>query len=301
MTQVPEPSSKRPADSQFVVRRVYVPKEQSLPRRWLSFMRANPLFTIGLILLTMFVGLATIGPFFVGDPLRTNITERFSPPSAEHWFGTDVFGRDVFARTVHAARLDLSIGLTIAFVAMVIGSTVGFISCSFGGWVDEIILRLTDVLLAFPGFVLALIIVAALDESLLNVVIAVAAAYVPYFIRLTRAQALVEREQEYADAAQLAGSSPFRVAFRHVMPNSLQPALVSATLVTGWAVLTVAGLAFLSVGIQPPKAEWGVMVGEGARDIITGEWWTSLFPGGMVVLAVMAFHFIGDDLTEARV
>ncbi|MAG71199.1 MAG: peptide ABC transporter permease [Acidobacteria bacterium] len=300
MTQVPEPSSKRPADSQFVVRRVYVSKEQSLPRRWLSFMRANPLFTIGLILLTMFVGLATIGPFFVGDPLRTNITERFSPPSAEHWFGTDVFGRDVFARTVHAARLDLSIGLTIAFVAMVIGSTVGVISGYFGGWVDEIIMRLTDVLLAFPGFVLALIIVAALDESLLNVVIAVAAAYVPYFIRLTRAQALVEREQEYADAAQLAGNSPFRVAFRHVMPNSLQPALVSATLVTGWAVLTVAGLAFLSVGIQPPKAEWGVMVGEGARDIITGEWWTSLFPGGMVVLAVMAFHFIGDDLTEAR-
>tara|TARA_Y100000294_G_scaffold175838_1_gene196841 strand:- start:6405 stop:7310 length:906 start_codon:yes stop_codon:yes gene_type:complete len=300
MTQVPEPSSKRPADSQFVVRRVYVSKEQSLPRRWLSFMRANPLFTIGLILLAMFVGLATIGPFFVGDPLRTNITERFSPPSAEHWFGTDVFGRDVFARTVHAARLDLSIGLTIAFVAMVIGSTVGVISGYFGGWVDEIIMRLTDVLLAFPGFVLALIIVAALDESLLNVVIAVAAAYVPYFIRLTRAQALVEREQEYADAAQLAGNSPFRVAFRHVMPNSLQPALVSATLVTGWAVLTVAGLAFLSVGIQPPKAEWGVMVGEGARDIITGEWWTSLFPGGMVVLAVMAFHFIGDDLTEAR-
>ena len=263
-------------------------------------MRTNPLFTVGLFLLSAFVGLAAIGPFFVGDPLRTNITEMFSPPSADHLFGTDEYGRDVFARAVHAARLDLTIGLIIAVVAMTIGSTVGVIAGYFGGRVDEIIMRLTDVLLAFPGFVLALIIVAALDESLLNVVIAVAAAYVPYFIRLTRAQALVEREQEYADAAQLAGNTPIRIAFRHVMPNSLRPALVSATLVTGWAVLTVAGLAFLSVGIQPPQAEWGVMVGEGASDIITGEWWTSLFPGGMIVLAVMAFLFIGEDLTETR-
>ena len=167
---------------------------------------------------------------------------------------------------------NLAIGLIIALGARVRGPPGGVVSGYFGGRVDEIIMRLTDILLAFPGFVLALIIVAALDESLLNVVIAVAAAYVPYFIRLTRAQALIEREQEYADAARLAGNTPLRVAFRHVMPNSLRPALVSATLVTGWAVLTVAGLAFLSVGIQPPQAEWGVMVGEGAGDIITGEW-----------------------------
>jgi len=266
----------------------------------LSFMRSNPLFSIGLGLLFAFVGMAIIGPFLVGDPLRTNPAGMFSPPSADHWFGTDEYGRDVFARSVNAARLDLSIGLAIALVAMTIGSTIGVVSGYFGGRTDEIIMRLTDILLAFPGFVLALIIVAALAESLLNVVMAVAAAYVPYFIRLTRAQALVEREKEYVDAARLAGNRPLRVAFRHVMPNSLGPALVSATLVTGWAVLTVAGLAFLSVGIQPPTAEWGVMVGEGAGDIITGEWWTSLFPGGMIVLAVMAFHFIGDDLTESR-
>ena len=284
----------------FLVTRVHVPEEKSRPRKVLSFMRANPLFTVGVALLVAFVGLAAIGPFLVGDPLRTNPAGMFTPPSADHWFGTDEYGRDVFARAVNAARLDLSIGLAIALVAMTIGSTIGVVAGYFGGRTDEIIMRLTDVLLAFPGFVLALIIVAALAESLLNVVIAVAAAYVPYFIRLTRAQALVEREQEYVDAARLAGNSPIRIAFWHVMPNSLRPALVSATLVTGWAVLTVAGLAFLSVGIQPPRAEWGVMVGEGAGDIITGEWWTSLFPGGMIVLAVMAFHFIGDDLMESR-
>ena len=288
------------SDSGFVVERVYVPEEKSRTRKALLFMRANPLFSVGVTLLLSFVALAVLGPALVGDPLRTNPADMYSPPSADHWFGTDVYGRDVFARAVNAARLDLSIGLAIALVAMVIGSAIGVVSGYFGGRVDEIIMRMTDVLLAFPGFVLALIIVAALAESLLNVVIAVAAAYVPYFIRLTRAQALVEREQEYADAARLVGNKPFRVAFRHVLPNALRPALVSATLVTGWAVLTVAGLAFLSVGIQPPTAEWGVMVGEGAGDIITGEWWTSLFPGGMIVLAVMAFHFIGDDLMEER-
>ncbi|HIM86151.1 MAG TPA: ABC transporter permease [Acidimicrobiia bacterium] len=295
---IADPGELPPA--RFVVDRVHVTEEKSRTRRALSFMRSNPLFSIGLGLLIAFVGMAIIGPFLVGDPLLTNPAGMFSPPSADHWFGTDEYGRDVFARSVNAARLDLSIGLAIALVAMTIGSTIGVVSGYFGGRTDEIIMRLTDILLAFPGFVLALIIVAALAESLLNVVMAVAAAYVPYFIRLTRAQALVEREKEYVDAARLAGNRPLRVAFRHVMPNSLGPALVSATLVTGWAVLTVAGLAFLSVGIQPPTAEWGVMVGEGAGDIITGEWWTSLFPGGMIVLAVMAFHFIGDDLTESR-
>jgi len=127
------------------------------------------------------------------------------------------------------------------------------------------------------------------------VIIAVAVSYVPYFTRLTRGQVLIERELEYVDGARLAGNNSWRVAFRHVLPNSLGPSVVGATLVTGYAILTVAGLAFLSVGIQPPTAEWGVMVGEGAKDIITGEWWTSLFPGAMIVVAIMAFHFIGDE------
>ena len=184
---------------------------------------------------------------------------------------------------------------TIAMAAMLIGSTIGVIAGYFGGATDAIMMRLTDVLLAFPGFVLALIIVAALAETTVNVIIAVTIAFIPYFIRLTRAQVLKERELEYVEGARLAGNNPWRVAFRHVLPNSLAPSVVGATLVTGYAVLTVAGLAFLSVGIQPPTAEWGVMVGEGAKDIITGEWWTSLFPGAMIVIAVMAFHFIGDE------
>jgi len=277
----------------FVPEEFEGPKKQSRAKRSLGFVRQKPLLVVGVALLVLFIGLAIVGPFVVGDPLSTDPSNTFQPPSAEYWFGTDRFGRDVFARSVHAARLDLSIGITISLLAMTVGSVIGVISGYYGGTTDEVMMRFTDVVLAFPGFVLALIIVAALEETLINVILAVSVAFVPYFIRLTRAQVLKERELEYVDGARLAGNRPLRVAFRHVLPNSLGPSVVGATLVTGFAVLTVAGLAFLSVGIQPPTPEWGVMVGEGAKDIITGEWWTSLFPGGMIVLAVMAFHFIG--------
>ncbi len=281
--------------AEFVAEEFAGPEEQSRGKRFLGFIRNKPLASMGIALLAIFAGLAIIGPLFVADPLATDPANTFQPPSGDHWFGTDKFGRDVFARSVHAARLDLAIGVTIALVAMAVGSIIGVVSGYFGGTTDEVLMRITDVVLAFPGFVLALIIVAALQESIPNVILAVSAAFVPYFIRLTRAQVLKERELEYVDGARLAGNRPWRVAFLHVLPNSLAPSIVGATLVTGYAVLTVAGLAFLSVGIQPPTAEWGVMVGEGAKDIITGEWWTSLFPGGMIVVAVMAFHFIGDE------
>lgn len=280
----------------FVATQYEGAEELSRAKRLTRIIREKPLLAMGIVMLTFFAGLAIIGPLFVGDPLKTDPSATFLAPSSDHWFGTDNFGRDVFTRAVHAAGLDLSIGVIITVIALLIGSSIGVVSGYFGGRVDEVVMRATDVVLAFPGFVLALVIVAALQDSTNNVVIAVSVSYVPYFIRLTRGQTLVERELEYVDGALLAGSGSWRVAFRHVLPNSLGPSIVGATLVTGYAILTVAGLAFLSVGIQPPTAEWGVMVGEGAKDISTGEWWTSLFPGGMIVVAIMAFHFIGDEL-----
>jgi peptide/nickel transport system permease protein len=258
--------------------------------------KRKPLLIVGAVILGVYAFIAIVGPFFVDDPRVTDPANFYPAPSWDNFFGTDKFGRDVFARAVHAARLDITVGVVIAVSAMVIGSAVGVVSGYFGGWVDEILMRFTDVVLAFPGFVLALILVAAIGSSTTNVVIAVSASYIPYFIRLTRAQVLAERELEYVDGAKLAGNRPWRVAFRHVLPNSMGPSLVQAALVAGWAILTVAGLAFLGVGIRPPTAEWGVMVAEGAPDIITGQWWTALFPGGMIVAAAMAFQFIGDDL-----
>lgn len=291
MTTVPP---TRAAD--FVATEYPSAKALSAGGRAARLVRRKPLLVMGFTLLAIFAGLAIVGPFFVDDPLKTDATAAFLGPSADHWFGTDNYGRDVFARSVHAARLDLAIGVIIATIALLVGSAIGVISGYFGGRIDGLVMRLTDVLLAFPGFVLALVIVAALEDSTKNVVIAVSVSFVPYFIRLTRGQVLIERELEYVDGARLAGNNSWRVAFRHVLPNALGPSIVGATLVTGYAILTVAGLAFLSVGIRPPTAEWGVMVGEGAKDIITGEWWTSLFPGAMIVVAIMAFHFIGDEL-----
>ena len=262
--------------------------------------RRRPLLTAGLVILAGYLVLAVAGPFAVADPLLTDPARTLQPPSRAHPFGTDAFGRDVLARAVVAARLDLLTGVGIALISLAIGSLIGVAAGYRGGLVDEVVMRLTDVVLSFPGFVLALILIAVLGDSVVNVLIAVSAAYTPHFVRLTRAQVLRERELEYVDGARLAGNRPWQVALGHVLPNALGPALVQASLVTGWAILTVAGLAFLGVGIRPPTPEWGGMVAEGASDVITGEWWTALFPGGMIVLAVMAFHFIGDDLQERR-
>ncbi|MFQ5966490.1 MAG: ABC transporter permease [Acidimicrobiia bacterium] len=278
------------ADARFVAPEIEEAEEQR------SIFRRRPLLVVGLVILGTYILLAIVGPSFVRDPLLTNPSNALAPPSAEYWFGTDNFGRDVFARAVHAARLDLAMGVVIAVSAMIVGSLIGVVAGYWGGFADEGIMRITDIILAFPGFVLALIIVATLSDTIPNVVIAVSIAFIPYFIRLTRAQVLSERELEYVDGAKLAGNRPWRVAFRHVMPNSLSPSFVQATLVAGWGILTVAGLAFLGVGITPPTPEWGVMVADGASDVLTGQWWTALFPGAMIVLAVMAFHFIGDEL-----
>jgi peptide/nickel transport system permease protein len=268
--------------------------------RALASPRTHTMAAAGLVLLGIYVLVALVGPAFVGDPLQTSPSEALTGPSASHPLGTDRFGRDVLARAVVATRMDLVVGVVIAVAAAAAGSVVGVVAGYAGGVVDELIMRVTDVILAFPGFVLALIIVAVLGEGVPNVVIAVAVAYSPYFVRLTRSRALAEREREYVDAAALSGNPRWRIALRHVMPNSLGPAYTQATLVAGWAILDVAGLAFLGVGIQPPTAEWGVMVAEGANDVLTGAWWTALVPGALIVLLALAFQMVGDDLQGSR-
>lgn len=293
MTALPESGESRPIHKPQEAE--FVPPQIDASAQRASFIRRKPLAAVGILILVVYVIVAIIGPLLVSDPLTTNPQDALLPPSSDYWFGTDKFGRDVFARSVYSTRLDLSVGIAIAVAAMVIGSAIGVIAGYWGSWVDEVFMRTTDIVLAFPGFVLALILVAVLGNSIPNVMIAVTVAYIPYFIRLTRAEVLTQREMEYVDGARLAGNGRWRIAFRHVLPNSLKPSFVQATLVAGWSILTVAGLAFLGVGIRPPTPEWGVMVAEGAPDIITGQWWTALFPGGLIVLAVMAFHFIGDE------
>lgn len=264
-------------------------------------LRSQSFLLAGTSILILFMLSAISLPFFLRDPLDTNVAIAFRPPSLSYLFGTDKFGRDIFSRCVSAARMDISVGLLIAFTAMFFGVIFGLIAGVVGGRVDETIMRLTDLVLAFPGFVLALVLVAVIGDSVFKVGVAVTVGFIPYFVRLIRAEVLLQRELDYVDAAKLVGNRPVRLALFHILPNAIGSSVVQATLVAGWSINTVAGLAFLGVGIRPPTAEWGVMVAEGANDIATGFWWTSLAPGVLIVITSLAFHLIGDQLSEKRI
>jgi peptide/nickel transport system permease protein len=248
---------------------------------------------------TIYIIVAIIGPELTPyEPTQTDPDATLQPPSAEHLFGTDKFGRDILTRVVHATRLDLAIAASVGIGAFVIGSLIGGMSGYYGGFIDDVVMRGADVLLAFPAFILAMAITGVLGDKVEYVIIAIGVAYIPYFIRLTRAEMLSVRTHQYADAAISVGNPGWRVMFVHLLPNSLSPALVQMTLVFAWAILDAAGLAFLGLGITPPTAEWGVLVSEGAQRIITGEWWVWLFPGLAIVLAAFAFSLVGDGLRD---
>lgn len=257
--------------------------------------RRRPFLVVGVAIIGALVVLGAIGPLVVADPAAL-VAPAFQPPSGEHLFGTDSYGRDIFARSVHAIWIDLALGVSVAILAMIIGSAVGVLSGYIGGRFDDVVMRIVDILMAFPGFILAMILLVSIGDSIPNLAIALAVAQIAPFVRLVRAKALSERELEYVSAARVSGSRWYRVAFRHVLPNSIRPAAVQFTLVCGYSILNVAGLAYLGVGIHPPTAEWGVMVAEGAANMLTGQWWTAFFPGLMIAITVMALHFIGDEL-----
>ena len=261
--------------------------------------RQQPAFVFGVILVLMFVVVAVIGPLLTPyGPTQTNPRASLQPPSVEHPFGTDKFGRDVLTRVVYATRLDLAIAASVALSAFAIGSLIGGVAGYYGGWLDDLVMRGVDVLLAFPAFILAMAITAVLGDTVPNVVIAIATAYVPYFIRLTRSEMLTVRTYQYAEAALSVGNPGWRVMLVHLLPNALAPSLVQTALVFAWAILDAAGLAFLGLGITPPTAEWGVLVAEGARHLIAGKWWTWLFPGLAIVTCALAFSLIGDGLRD---
>jgi peptide/nickel transport system permease protein len=254
---------------------------------------------LGVVLVLIFVVVAVVGPLLTSyGPTETNPRAILEPPSADHPFGTDKFGRDVLTRVVYATRLDLAIAASVALSAFAIGSLIGGVAGYYGGWLDDLVMRGVDVLLAFPAFILAMAITAVLGDTVPNVIIAIATAYVPYFIRLTRSEMLTVRTYQYAEAALSVGNPGWRVMLIHLLPNALAPSLVQMALVFAWAILDAAGLAFLGLGITPPTAEWGVLVAEGSRHLIAGKWWTWLFPGLAIVICALGFSLIGDGLRD---
>jgi peptide/nickel transport system permease protein len=255
---------------------------------------------IGLAAVTFILLLAVVGPLVVPhDPIKPDPSAITQGPSAEHWMGTDQYGRDILARVASAARLDLLVAISITALALTAGSLIGGVSGYLGGIVDDVVMRFIDVLLSFPAFILALGITAMLGNDTRNVVIAVAVAYTPYYVRIVRSEMLSLREAEYAAAAKCVGNPRYRIMGYHLLPNALPPALVQATLTLGWGILDVAGLSFLGVGIKPPTAEWGVIVSDGAQYINSGQWWISVFPGLAILIAVLGFNLAGDWVRES--
>jgi peptide/nickel transport system permease protein len=271
-------------------------------KRFSSFryvLAENYITAFAFVLFAFFVVIALIGPYIAPfDPLNTSAGAPMTPPSAKHWFGTDALGRDVLSRVLVATRLDLGLALAAVAASVVIGSSLGALAGYFGGWTDIIISRFSELIMAFPLFVLAMGIVAAMGNTIGNIILATAIINLPFYIRVTRTEVNVRRDAGFVEAAKLAGNSELRTLFVHIMPNVFPPLAVQISLNMGWAILNAAGLSFIGLGVRPPEAEWGIMVAEGAQYIVSGEWWVALFPGAVLMLAVFCFNLMGDGLRD---
>jgi peptide/nickel transport system permease protein len=259
----------------------------------------NPVTLGAFVLLLAFVFLAALGPALAPyDPLASNAARTLQAPSRAHWFGTDQVGRDILSRVMVATRLDFAISLSAVALSFALGSLAGTCAGFFGGWTERLVSRVVNTIMAFPLFVLAMAIVAALGNSVVNVVYATAIINFPFYARMARAETNVRREAGYVEAARLAGNGPARVLAFHIFPNCLPPMMVQLSLNMGWAILNAAGLSFIGLGVQPPIPEWGIMVADGAAFMVSGEWWVALFPGLALMLAVFCFNLVGDALRD---
>jgi peptide/nickel transport system permease protein len=262
------------------------------------FLRANPLSMIGIVIITAWVvvsiGASWIAPY---PPMQQDIPNRLQPPSAQHWGGTDQLGRDVFSRVLYGGRLSLPAGVAVIVVAGIIGTVVGALAGFIGGWFEEVVLRLTEVFMAFPTIILAMAIAAALGPSLVNAIVAMVVVWWPNYARVVRALVLGVKNRDYVEAAQATGAGQGRILWRTVLPNCLGPAIVLATIDLGNAILVFAGLSFLGLGPPPNTPEWGRMIADGIEQF--DQWWIAAAPGLAIFTVVMAFNFIGDGIRDA--
>jgi peptide/nickel transport system permease protein len=259
----------------------------------------NPVTGFAFAMFFLIAFAALFGPYIVPhDPLASDTTATLQSPSLKHWFGTDQLGRDIFSRVMVATRLDFAIAVSSVILVFAMGGLAGIASGFFGGWTDRIVGRISDTIMAFPLFVLAMGIVAALGNTVTNIVLATAVINFPLYVRVARAEANVRREAGFVQAARLSGNGEFRVLLMHILPNILPIMMIQVSLTMGYAILNAAGLSFIGLGVRPPTPEWGIMVAEGAGNIISGEWWIALFPGLALMLAVFCFNLLGDGLRD---
>lgn len=272
--------------------------------QWLEVWRRlkrNKMAVIGLVILIILVLLAVFANVIANYDnvvIKQNLSQRLQAPSAAHWLGTDEFGRDIFARLVHGTRVSLQVGIIAVGISIIIGGILGAIAGYYGGKLDNIIMRIMDIFLAVPSILLAIAIVSALGPSILNLMLAISISSVPSYARIVRASVLSIRDQEFIEAAKAIGASNTRIIFRHIIPNSLAPVIVQATLGVAGAILSTAGLSFIGLGIQPPAPEWGSML-SGGRQYLRYAWWVTTFPGVAIMITILSLNLLGDGLRDA--
>ncbi|WP_313237770.1 nickel transporter permease [Sporosarcina ureae] len=265
---------------------------------WVGF-RKSKVAVVGAVIVIFFILLALFGPLVTKEGINEQLmTDRLQPPSSEYWFGTDDFGRDIFSRIIHGARISLSVGFFSVVGSIVVGSFLGIIAGYYGRWIDTIISRIFDIMLAFPSILLAIAIVSVLGPSLRNALIAIAIINVPNFGRLIRSKVLSIKEDEYITAAKAIGMKDFRILFSHILPNSMAPVIVQGTLAIATAILEAAALGFLGLGAEAPYPEWGKMLAD-SKDYLQNAPWTMIFPGLAIMLTVLGFNLMGDGLRDA--
>ncbi|HHY77342.1 MAG TPA: ABC transporter permease [Clostridiales bacterium] len=252
------------------------------------------------VIVALFV-LAILAPYIVPYPSHisdeANVANKLLPPSGEYLFGTDELGRDIFSRVIYGIRISLTTAILAVGLAIIIGVPLGAIAGTIGGWVDEVIMRITDIFLSFPPLLLAIAIVSIVGSSLNNAIIAIALSWWPWYTRLVRGQAVSLKERKFIQAAEAIGTSKWKIIFSHVVPNTISPVIVQASMDMGGVILTIASLSFLGLGAQAPTPEWGLMINT-SRNYFLNAWWYSIFPGLAIFITVLAFNLLGDGFRE---
>jgi peptide/nickel transport system permease protein len=262
-------------------------------------LRGNPVTAIAAAGAVLLLAVAIFAPWIVPyDPVASNVQIALQAPSAAHWAGTDQLGRDILSRVIAATRLDLAIAVSAVGLSFVLGAVIGSLCGYAGGRLDRVAGRIVDVLMAFPLFVLAMAMVAALGNRVENIVVATAFINLPFYIRFARAEVNIRRNAGWVEAARACGDSHVSVVLRFLLPNILPAMAVQISLNLGWAILNAAGLSFIGLGVQAPTPEWGIMVAEGARFITAGQWWLVAVPGFALMLSVLCFNLLGDGLRD---
>lgn len=273
-------------------------------KEYLGLLKKSPLAMVGIIVVIIFLFVAFFAPWLAPyNPIKQNLDNILQPPSLPHPFGTDTLGRDIFSRVIYGARISLVIGVMVVTVSSIIGIFFGLVSGFFGGYIDLIIMRFTDLFLSFPALILAMAIAGALGPSLTNTMIAISLVWWPSYARLIRGQVLAIKHKEFVEAANALGESNIKIMLGHVLPNSVGPAVIQATMDLGSVILTAAGLSFIGFGAQPPIPEWGSMISLG-RNYFLKQWWLATFPGLAILFTVIGFNLLGDgvrDLLDPRI